>query len=62
MSLTGFGAKKARDLVENLALLAVDGDSAPQISSLAELRAVPGMGGRTVDRAYEGLASETVTA
>ncbi|KAI7914579.1 kinesin-II 95 kDa subunit [Pyricularia oryzae] len=60
--LTGFGAKKARDLVENLALLAVDGDSAPQISSLAELRAVPGMGGRTVDRAYEGLASETVTA
>ncbi|KAI6352177.1 hypothetical protein MCOR25_009510 [Pyricularia grisea] len=66
MSLTGFGAKKARDLVENLALLAVDGDSdAPQISSLAQLRSVPGMGGRTVDRAYEGLgagAPETVTA
>ncbi|KAI2631495.1 kinesin heavy chain [Hypomontagnella submonticulosa] len=53
MSLQGFGPKKARDLVEYLELMASEGDG--RIDSVAQLRAVPGMGGRTVDRAYEGL-------
>ncbi|KAI1385861.1 kinesin heavy chain [Hypoxylon trugodes] len=52
MSLQGFGPKKARDLVDYLDLLPVENG---RIDSLAQLRAVPGMGGRAVDRAYEGL-------
>ncbi|KAI1080355.1 kinesin-domain-containing protein [Whalleya microplaca] len=53
MSLQGFGPKKARDLVEYLDLM----DGSRRIDSLAQLRGVPGMGGRAVDRAYEGLAA-----
>ncbi len=45
--LHGFGAKKAQDLVDNL-----DGP----VVSLSQLRLVPGMGGRTLNRAYEGLS------
>lgn len=55
MTLQGFGPKKARDLVDYLELLS-EGDGG-RIDSLAQLRAVPGMGGRTVDRAYEGLSA-----
>lgn len=53
MSLQGFGPKKARDLVEYLDLMAEQ--EGGRIDSLQQLRTVPGMGGRTVDRAYEGL-------
>ncbi|KAK1767356.1 kinesin-domain-containing protein [Phialemonium atrogriseum] len=53
--LRGFGAKKAHDLVELLALKGEGGDGCDCIETLAQLRLVPGMGGRTVDRAYEGL-------
>ncbi|KAF4982337.1 hypothetical protein FDECE_17535 [Fusarium decemcellulare] len=54
--LVGFGAKKARDLVDYLEL--VNGDEAGgRIESLAQLRTVPGMGSRTVERAYEGLVA-----
>lgn len=49
-ALHGFGAKKARDLVDYLELKEDDG-----IRTLAQLRMVPGMGGRTVERAYQGL-------
>ncbi|KAM0277435.1 hypothetical protein ACHAQH_005799 [Verticillium albo-atrum] len=52
-SLHGFGAKKARDLVDFLRLMGEDDDG--NIFTLAQLRTVPGMGGRTVERAYEGL-------
>lgn len=52
-SLQGFGPKKARDLVDYLELLPEEDGG--RIDSLEQLRAVPGMGGRTVDRAYEGL-------
>ncbi|KAI8720384.1 Kinesin motor domain-containing protein [Fusarium sp. LHS14.1] len=55
-SLVGFGAKKARDLVDYLDL--VDGDEAgSRIESLAQLRTVPGMGSKTIERAYEGLVA-----
>ncbi|OTB00352.1 hypothetical protein M426DRAFT_66062 [Hypoxylon sp. CI-4A] len=57
MSLQGFGPKKARDLVAYLQDMADDGKG--RISSLEQLRSVPGMGGRTVDRAYEGLLAST---
>lgn len=50
--LVGFGAKKAQDLVDYLELADADGG---EIESLTQLRAVPGMGGRAVDRAYQGL-------
>ena len=52
-SLNGFGPKKARDLVDYLELLP-ENDGA-KIASLGQLRAVPGMGGKMVERAYEGL-------
>jgi hypothetical protein len=52
-SLHGFGAKKAQDLVDHLTLRG-EGESG-QVGSLAQLRMLPGMGGRTVERAYEGL-------
>jgi len=48
--LTGFGAKKARDLVEFLELQNED-DRANDIRTLQQLRTVPGVGGRTVERA-----------
>ncbi|KAB5542560.1 kinesin-II 95 kDa subunit [Coniochaeta sp. 2T2.1] len=50
-ALHGFGAKKARDLVDYLELK----DDDDVICNLGELRRVPGMGGRAVERAYEGL-------
>jgi hypothetical protein len=49
-ALHGLGAKKARDLVDYLELKDDD-----EIWTLAQLRMVPGMGGRAVERAYEGL-------
>ncbi|KAI1822470.1 P-loop containing nucleoside triphosphate hydrolase protein [Xylaria intraflava] len=55
MGLQGLGPKKARDLVHYLeAQLEEDGS---QIGTVMELRTVPGMGGRTVDRALEGLVA-----
>jgi DNA uptake protein ComE-like DNA-binding protein len=53
--LHGFGAKKAQDLVDHLTLKG-DAESG-QVESLAQLRMFPGMGGRTVQRAYEGLVA-----
>ncbi|KAH6891041.1 P-loop containing nucleoside triphosphate hydrolase protein [Thelonectria olida] len=53
--LVGFGAKKARDLVDYLEL--VSADDGGRIDSLAQLRTLPGMGSRTVERAYGGLAA-----
>ncbi|KAK4141441.1 P-loop containing nucleoside triphosphate hydrolase protein [Dichotomopilus funicola] len=47
--LHGFGAKKAQDLVDSLA------SRGDEVESLAQLRMLPGMGGRTVERAYQGL-------
>jgi predicted transcriptional regulator len=72
-SLSGFGAKRAADLVEQLRLMAEqlvleehqgqgqdededEGQRQLEIESLEQLRMVPGMGGRIIDRAYEGLA------
>ncbi|KAM5384359.1 hypothetical protein ACJZ2D_001664 [Fusarium nematophilum] len=52
--LVGFGAKKARDLVDYLELVSGD-EAGGRIESLAQLRTVPGMGSRTVERAYGGL-------
>jgi DNA uptake protein ComE-like DNA-binding protein len=52
-SLSGVGAKKARDLVEFLEL----GDEGLDIRSLQQLIAVPGLGKRTVERAYDGIAT-----
>ncbi|GAW13537.1 hypothetical protein ANO14919_029240 [Xylariales sp. No.14919] len=54
MGLQGLGPKKARDLVEYLEMQSADGDC---IETLGQLRTIPGMGGRTVDRAYEGLVA-----
>ncbi|KAL2267993.1 hypothetical protein VTJ83DRAFT_2839 [Remersonia thermophila] len=55
-SLHGFGAKRAQDLVDILALRAEGGDEgAGRVGSLKELKALPGIGGRTVERAREGL-------
>jgi DNA uptake protein ComE-like DNA-binding protein len=55
MGLQGFGPKKARDLVDYLGLMTEEDGG--RIDSLAQLRAVPGMGGRAVERAYDGLVS-----
>jgi DNA uptake protein ComE-like DNA-binding protein len=52
--LNGVGAKKARDLVEFLELRPED-DLGGKIESLAQLRSVPGLGGRTVERMLEGV-------
>ncbi|KAK5995714.1 Kinesin-like protein KIF22 [Cladobotryum mycophilum] len=51
--LVGFGSKKAHDLVGYLDLASADGG---EIESLSQLRTIPSMGGRAVDRAYEGLS------
>jgi len=48
-SLSGFGPKKARDLVEWLST------ESAMIENISQLRTVPGMRGKTVDRVYEGL-------
>ncbi|KJZ76752.1 hypothetical protein HIM_03629 [Hirsutella minnesotensis 3608] len=53
--LVGFGAKRAQDLVDYLELATLEGDDGGRIASLDQLRALPGMGGRTIERAYEGL-------
>ncbi|KAK3367835.1 P-loop containing nucleoside triphosphate hydrolase protein [Podospora didyma] len=56
--LHGFGAKKAQDLVDHLNLLrGDDGEETGygRVDSLAQLRLLPGMGSRTVERAYDGL-------
>ncbi|KAF4627302.1 hypothetical protein G7Y89_g10849 [Cudoniella acicularis] len=52
--LSGVGAKKARDLVEFLELQ--NDDDGGNIRTLQQFRAVPGVGNRTVERAYEGIA------
>ncbi|KAI8948712.1 P-loop containing nucleoside triphosphate hydrolase protein [Xylaria longipes] len=56
MGLQGLGPKKARDLVQYLETQ-LDEDGSRRIETLVQLRTVPGMGGRTVDRAYEGLVA-----
>ncbi|EGO54901.1 hypothetical protein NEUTE1DRAFT_125014 [Neurospora tetrasperma FGSC 2508] len=52
-SLSGFGQKRAQDLVDHL-----DDTQGPsgKVRSLGELTTVPGVGVRTVEKAYEGLA------
>ncbi|OTA06041.1 kinesin-like protein [Trichoderma parareesei] len=54
--LVGFGVKKAQDLVNYLEHANSEGGG--EIEKLSQLRTIPGMGGRTVDRAYEGLVTE----
>ena len=54
--LSGFGAKKARDLVDYLDLNAENVDGG-RIETLSQLRSVPGMGSRTLEKAYEGLVA-----
>ena len=51
--LSGFGPKKARDLVQYLELLPET--EGGRIESVGRLRLVPGMGGKTVERACEGM-------
>ncbi|CZT01768.1 hypothetical protein WAI453_006792 [Rhynchosporium graminicola] len=53
--LSGVGAKKARDLVEFLELQ--NDDEGGNIRNLQELIAVPGLGKRSVERAYEGITA-----
>lgn len=53
--LSGVGAKKARDLVEFLELQS--DEEGGTIKSLRQLMAVPGIGGKTVERAYEGISA-----
>ena len=53
--LSGVGAKKARDLVEFLELQS--DDESNSIKTLKQLRAVPGVGAKTVEKAYEGIAA-----
>jgi DNA uptake protein ComE-like DNA-binding protein len=53
--LSGVGAKKARDLVEFLELQSDEEGGA--ITSLKQLMAVPGIGGKTVERAYDGIVA-----
>ncbi|KAI1293143.1 P-loop containing nucleoside triphosphate hydrolase protein [Xylaria venustula] len=57
MGLQGLGPKKARDLVQYLDMQPQYGD---RIETLVQLRTIPGMGGRTVERAYEGLMANGV--
>lgn len=52
--LHGFGAKRTQDLVTFMAsILGKD----REMESLAQLKMAPGMGGRTIDRALEGLVA-----
>lgn len=51
--LIGVGPKKAKDLVEYLELQ--NEDEGGNLVSLAQLVAVPGLGSKTVERAYEGI-------
>ncbi|XP_044715548.1 kinesin motor domain-containing protein [Hirsutella rhossiliensis] len=60
--LAGFGAKRAQDLIDYLELAALeadDGSGGGSIESLEQLRALPGMGWRTVERAHAGLTTMT---
>ncbi|KAI0517790.1 P-loop containing nucleoside triphosphate hydrolase protein [Xylaria bambusicola] len=57
MGLQGLGPKKARDLVQYLEMQSENSD---RIETLVQLRTIPGMGGRTVERAYEGLVASGV--
>ncbi|KAL3291955.1 kinesin family member 22 [Colletotrichum asianum] len=57
-SLHGFGSKKAQDLVDYLEEMPEE--QGGNIESLAQLRTIPGMGGRTVDRAYDGMVGVAV--
>ena len=54
-SLPGFGVKKAREVVDYLELAGEEDGG--YVGSMAQLRMMPGMEGRTVDRAYEGLTA-----
>ncbi|KAK4675806.1 hypothetical protein QC764_507370 [Podospora pseudoanserina] len=56
--LHGFGAKKAQDLVDVLNLKGDGTDEVNRIASLSQLKMLPGIGTRTVERAYEGLTLE----
>ncbi|KAI1432083.1 P-loop containing nucleoside triphosphate hydrolase protein [Xylaria sp. CBS 124048] len=56
MGLQGLGPKKARDLVQYLEA-EDEGAAGCRIETVTELRAIPGMGGRTIDRALEGLVA-----
>lgn len=51
--LVGFGAKKAKDLVDYMELIGAE--EGGHIDSLAQLRTIPGLGGRAIERAYGGL-------
>jgi len=53
--LSGVGAKRARDLVEFLELQ--NEDEGGNIRNLQQLIAVPGLGKRSVERAYEGITA-----
>ena len=53
--LAGVGAKKARDLVEFLELQSEDDGG--NIRTLKQLQGVPGLGVRTVERAYDGISA-----
>lgn len=53
-ALAGFGMRRARDVVDYIEV-AEEEYGAGSIDSLAQLEAVPGVGGRTVERAHEGL-------
>lgn len=57
MGLQGLGPKKARDLVQYLDMQSENSD---RIETLVQLRTIPGMGGRTIERAYEGLVASGV--
>ncbi|KAK0384363.1 hypothetical protein NLU13_8450 [Sarocladium strictum] len=52
-SLVGFGAKKAQDLVDYMELIGAEDGG--RIETLAQLRTIPGLGGRAIERAYGGL-------
>lgn len=53
--LVGFGAKKAKDLVDYMELIGADDGG--RIESLSQLRTIPGLGGRAIERAYGGLVA-----
>ncbi|KAJ8113327.1 hypothetical protein ONZ43_g5179 [Nemania bipapillata] len=55
MGLQGLGPKKARDLVQHLETRWEEDGG--RVETLVQLRTMPGMGGRTVERAYEGLVA-----
>ncbi|KAI1175251.1 P-loop containing nucleoside triphosphate hydrolase protein [Nemania sp. FL0916] len=58
MRLQGLGPKKARDLVQYLETQSEQ--EGGRVETLVQLRSIPGMGGRTLDRAYEGLVTNGV--